>query len=225
MMTPEKLRIFSRFLNLSENDSGSPETDYRSVYVYADGNHGRKQVTLARGFTQDGGNLWRVIAQYIANGGEKAEFFKGYEGRMRDGDLWMDKAFINALKGCSDEPAMRLAQDDVFNDAYLNPALKWADAHGFREVLSTGVIVDSYLHSGSMLGWLMDKFPERKPIDGGDEKAWITAYCRARLHWFENSTGALHTCQFRPKFFLGEIAKGNWNLDCPLVVSGKGVIC
>jgi hypothetical protein len=37
VITPEQIRIFCRILNAFENDSGSPETDYKSVYVYSDG--------------------------------------------------------------------------------------------------------------------------------------------------------------------------------------------
>ena len=34
MITEENLKIFSRFLNLAENDSGSPETEYNKIYIY-----------------------------------------------------------------------------------------------------------------------------------------------------------------------------------------------
>lgn len=225
MIDASHVRIFRRFLNLAENDSGSPETDYGAVYVYRDGSGGRRQVTLGRGFTDDGGNLKKVVARYLDRGGEWTALFASRLDKFGQGVLAEDHEFISALKKAAVEPAMQAAQDEVFNEVYLNPALQWADLHGFHEVLSAGVIVDSFLHSGSMLGWLMEKFPDRKPCDGGDERHWIAAYCTARLRWFERATGALHTCQFRPQFFLDQIGKGNWDLACPLVVKGKGTIC
>ena len=219
------VRIFTRFLNLAENDSGSPDTDYKTIYLYKDGNNKRRQVTLGRGFTQDGGNLWKVLARYISKSGAKADFFTPYEAKMSSGDLWQDKDFLKAIGDCSTEQAMRDAQDEVFNEVYLNPALQWADTHGFTLALSYGVAVDSYLHSGQMSPRLVNSFAEHTPSNGGDEKKWMQAYLDARLSWFANSSGPLHTCMFRPAFFLAQIKRGNWNLDCPLTVPGKGVIC
>jgi hypothetical protein len=36
-------------------------------------------------------------------------------------------------------------------------------------------------------------------------------------------TGALHNTTYRPKFFLGEIAKDNWTMNCPLVANGAKI--
>jgi len=225
MITNDHLRIFSRFLNLAENDSGSPETEYNKIYIYKDGNNKRKQVTLSRGFTQDGGNLWKVLDRYISKKGILSDFFSPYKSKMKNADLWADKLFLSSLVKAGGEQAMKDSQDEIFNEVYLNPALKWADKYGFKEVLSVGVIVDSYLHSGQMTPFLMAKFAEEKPSGGGDEKKWITLYLQERLAWFKRSTGALHTCMFRPQFFLTEISKNNWELSCPLTVKGKGKIC
>lgn len=225
MITKDKLDIFSRYLNLCENDSGSPETEYNKIYIYRDGNNKRKQVTLSRGFTQDGGNLWKVIQRYIDKNGQNSDFFKKYKNKMSDGNLWQDKTFINTLIKSGGEQVMKDSQDEIFNEVYLGPAIKWADINGFKEVLSIGVIVDSYLHSGRMTPKLIERFPEKKPVLGGNEKVWIKSYLQQRLAWFKRATDELHTCMFRPEFFLGEIEKNNWNLSCPLTVKGKGKIC
>ena len=222
---PASIRIFERFLNLAENDSGSAETDYKTIYRYADGNGKRRQVTLGRGFTQDGGNLWKVLARYIEKQGKEMIFFSRYAHKMSDGALWQDAAFLKTLGAVSTEAAMREAQDEVFREVYLTPALEWADSREFQLPLSYAVAVDSYLHSGQMTKWLVASFPEHTPANGGDEKAWMKAYLEARLAWFARVSGDLHTCMFRPQFFLGEIAANNWELHCPLMVRGKGKIC
>lgn len=222
---PTLHRIIIRFLNLSENDNGSPENDYRTVYLYDDGNNDRSQVTLGRGFTQDGGNLWKVLARYIAKGGARADFFRPYQSKMSRADLYQDKAFLKALGESSTEKAMQAAQDEIFDEAYLGPALDWANEHQFKLPLSIAVIADSFLHSGKMLDKLVDSFPDKKPDAAGDEKVWIKKYLQARLDWFTRSTGKLHNCMFRPNFFLGEIQKKNWDLACPLLLKGKGTIC
>ncbi len=225
MTTKDNIRKFSRFLNLAENDSGSPETEYNKIYLYKDGNNKRRQVTLSRGFTQDGGNLWKVIDRYISKKGLLADFFKGYKSKMKNANLWQDKEFISNLVKAGSEQVMKDSQDEIFNEVYLQPALDWAEDNGFKETLSKAVVVDSYLHSGQMTPFLMQKFSERKPSSGGNEKKWITSYLEERLAWFKRSKGLLNTCQFRPKFFLDEIKKNNWSLDCPLSVKGKGKIC
>lgn len=222
-MDNSKINIYCRILNCFENDSASPETDYKSIYIYHDGNNHRRQVTLARGFTQDGGNLKKVLQRYIDKGGSKSDFFKGYLSKMGSGGLADDKSFIQTLKGCSTESAMREAQDEIFVEAYLNPALTWATNHNFKEYLSIGVIVDSFLQSGTILGWLAAKVSQKTPNNGGDEKKWIEEYLEARLSWFQRSSGPLKNCTYRPKFFLGEIKKGNWGLDCPLVANDSKV--
>src|SRR5690606_15186823 len=145
-MTPDNIRTFERILNVCENDSGSAETDYRSVYIYSDGKGKRKQVTLSRGFTDDGGNLKRGILVYIAKGRKRAAFVRTRISKFGTGVLHTDTEFIRNLRDAHTEPEMRAAQDEVFLQAYLNPALKWAKDNGFKEVLSNGVIVDSFLH-------------------------------------------------------------------------------
>jgi hypothetical protein len=224
MITEEHIRLFNRFLNLCENDNGSPENDYKSVYRYRDGNGGRRQVTLGKGFTEDGGNLARVLEAYFANGGNSAEL-KAKRSKVGAGTLASDDAFCKALSAAGAEPAMQRAQDKVFRDAYLGPAIAWAEREGFNQPLSYAVAVDSYLHSGKMSQHLRDRFSEVTPRAGGDEKAWMRAYCRERMAWFQRSTGPLKTCVFRPKFFLEQMDAGNWSFSCPLRIAEKGKIC
>jgi chitosanase len=222
-MTSDKVRLFERVLNVFENDSGSPETDYKSIYIYRDGKNKRRQVTLARGFTDDGGNLKKVVERYIQKDGKLKDLMSKRLDKFGRGVLVEDKDFINGLIAAAVEPAMQQAQDEVFKEVYLNPALVWAEDHGFTLPLSVGVVVDSYLQSGAMLGWLMKKFPDKKPDEGGDEKTWIISYLQARLEWFQRVGGALHNTVYRPKFFLSEIKRGNWQFDCPITCNGSKI--
>lgn len=225
MITEENLKIFSRFLNLAENDSGSPETEYNKIYIYKDGNGGRRQLTLSRGFTCDGGNLKKVVVRYIQKGGILSDMLKKRLDKFSKGILINDTEFIKGLVSAGAEQVMKDSQDEIFNEVYLRPALDWAEDNGFKEVLSVGVIIDSYLHSGQMTPFLMQKFTERKPSSGGDEKKWIKSYLTERLSWFKRASGPLHTCMFRPQFFLSQIEKNNWGLLCPLIIKGKGKVC
>ena len=69
------------------------------------------------------------------------------------------------------------------------------------------------------------KFPEVPPSKGGKEKAWITAYTRARNKWLlERSSAAVKASAYRTKDLLKMIEEKNWNLDkLPLIANGKEV--
>jgi chitosanase len=85
------------------------------------------------------------------------------------------------------------------------------------------VIVDSFLHSGSMNPFLMKRFAESRPASGGNERTWIKCYLDERLAWFERAKGALHNTVYRPKFFLAQIRADNWEMFCPLIANGSNV--
>ncbi len=210
-------------LNTFENDSGSEKTDYYSIYLYHDGLNKRVQVTLARGFTSDGGNLWKVIQRYIDKGGANSNFFKSYKNKM-DGNLWKDKEFLKYLvKSSKEEQIMRDSQDEIFREVYLKPAIDFFNLHQFKLNLSFAVIVDSYLHSGRIREQLTNRFKEKKPDNGGDEKKWIKAYIEARHNWL-SSTSGLENTVYRTQFFKDQIKKNNWSFDLPLVANGTKII-
>lgn len=225
MITESKLNICRRILNCFENDSASPETDYSSIYIYNDGKNRRKQVTLARGFTQDGGNLWRVLSNYINKNGKYAEFFVPYRSKMSDGSLYTDKIFLQTLvKASKEDPLMKNAQDEIFNQVYLSGAINYFQNYKFTTPLSFAVIVDSTLQSGGMLSRLTNGFPEKKPSSGGDERKWITQYVQTRHKWLSGSSSrAIRNSAYRTRFFLNELKKNNWELNCPLVANDSKV--
>jgi len=57
-------------------------------------------------------------------------------------------------------------------------------------------------------------------VKGSTEKALITDYLRRRDAWLRGSA-RLRKTAYRTRFFLGEVAKGNWQLELPLTVNGR----
>ena len=109
--------------------------------------------------------LWRRVGALIA--------------ALKVGDPGIDSDFIALLKEIGKkDPLMMSVQEEMFDQLYLGPAFEWASKYGFGLALSYLVIADSFLHSGGMLGFLMNKFEEKKPSDGGEEKRWITITSR-----------------------------------------------
>jgi len=222
------LDFIRRILSVAE--CGKPDFPYSEVYIYADDNRfdpPRRQITLSIGFTEGGGNLKKVLECYIEAGGTFAKDLKAFTPGLGDksrGSLAGNQAFIALLKAAGKEPIMRRVQHEEFDRMYLKPAITWGETHGFGLNLSFLVIADSYLHSGSMLGFLMAKFPEKKPVDGGNEKKWINDYLAARHSWLKNhSNKILNKTVYRADCYMREAAKGNWDLTSSLVMHGTTV--
>ena len=229
-MRPDELTttFIRRILSVAE--TGKAEWNPGSVYIYADDNRfkpPRKQVTVSIGFTENG-NLKKMLEGYIEKGGEKAGDFRNYMTGMGSKDrptLANNNAFVSLLKEAGKDPKMKTAQEEAFDKLYLGPAFDWAEKNGFERPLSYLVIADSFLHSGSMLDFLMAKFPEKKPAAGGDERKWVKAYLDARRSWLKNhSNKILNGTVYRADAFLRETAKDNWDLGMgSLVMHGTEV--
>ncbi len=216
--------LILRVLNVAE--TGDPDGKPHAVYIYPDGKNGRKQVTLGVGFTEDGGNLAKVLKSYIAKKGTFAHQFSVHLPHIGKGTLAADKKFHQLLKQAGErDPLMAAAQSEQFSKAYLGPASKWFTENGFTLPLSFLVISDSYLHSGGIRAALRSKFPESSPAKGGDEKAWIRSYVEVRHNWLSNhSNKLLRNTVYRTQCFRSEIARENWLLgQLPIKMNGVAV--
>jgi chitosanase len=209
---------------LSVAETGKPEWDPSQVYKYNDGPGKTPQWTLSVGFTEMGGNLKVVLNRYLEHGGALAVEFAPYLavlGKTHIADLF----FKELLQKAGKEPAMVQAQQEIFDEKYLAPAFAWAKKHQFGLPLSFLVIADSFLHSGSMLDFLMERFAEKKPVDGGDEEAWIKAYLKTRREWLATHNNyLLRGTVYRCDCYQAQVAKSNWRLaDSPINMHGTNV--
>lgn len=210
---------------LSQAECGSPEFEFGAVYVYNDDNRfdpPRKQVTLSVGFTEGGGNLKTVLAKYVEAKGllasEIEPFLAGLGDKSRD-SLCNNATFKSLLKQAGTDPIMHRVQNEEFDAMYLDRAIAWGEKYGFTLPLSFLVIADSYLHSGSMLSFLINRFPEKKPCDGGDEQAWINAYLRVRHDWLNtHSNKVLRNTTYRAECYMEQASKDNWFLSSDSIV-------
>jgi chitosanase len=232
MSTPfdsQTIGFIRRILSVAE--TGKAEWDPSAVYIYTDDNRftpARKQVTLSIGFTEGGGNLKKVLERYTLKGGALAGAFATYVpslGSKNQASRANDAKFISLLKDAGKEPVMRQAQTECFDEFYLAPAFRWASQNGFTLPLSYLVIADSFLHSGSMLPFLMNSFSEQKPAAGGNEKKWVNDYLAARKKWLAgHSNKILQGTVYRANCFLEQLARDNWMLaDRPIIMHGTNV--
>lgn len=217
--------IFKRvksMLNVFENDSGSPLTEYNKIYIYADGNNNRRQVTLSTGFTEDGGALGKVVSRYVSKAGKYSQALAGYLRRIGTGVLHSNSEFKRLLVTAgSEDQKFRDACDEIYREIYGQPAIDWATKYGFTQNLSFAVIQDSFLHSGGILDFLRSRFPASPPSRGGNEKEWVKQYVDARHAWLANhSNRILRNTVYRTQFFKRQIANENWSFDLPMTANG-----
>jgi chitosanase len=227
---PNTISFIRRILSVAE--VGKPEWNAGEVFCYNDDNRfspARKQITLSIGFTEGGGNLKKVLERYILKGGALAGAFATYLpslGSKNQPSRANDSKLIDLLKSAGKEPVMKQAQIECFEELYMAPAFAWASQNGFTLPLSYLVIADSFLHSGSMLPFLMNSFSEQKPAAGGNEKKWINDYLAARKKWLAgHSNKILQGTVYRANCFLEQLARDNWMLaNSPIVMHGTSVV-
>lgn len=220
-ITKAQQQTIEKVINCIE--TGRPEGKYYAVSIYDDAPGGAEQVTYGKSQTTEFGQLKKLLQSYVHNKGVYAKELEPFIPLIKTGVLSKNKEFINYLKIAGrDDPIMKSCQDAIFYDLYYVPALFWARGNEFTFPLSVLVIYDSYIHSGKMPEFLMKKFPEKKPINGGDEKKWIEQYVKCRLNWLANHENKdLNKSVYRMKCFMNQINTGNWMLEQrPILVNG-----
>lgn len=198
-------------------ETSRPFGDFAACVVLNDGagiSYGISQ------FTHRSGSLAAVVGKYLENGGRVGcnvlreglpvlRRTTAYSIRKLSGD----ERLKNALRAAAVTREMKDAQREIATELYLRPAIEICETRGFRLPLSLAVVYDSVVHGS----W--ERVSRIVTPGSLSEKAWVTAYVRRRHLWLTN-TARLKATNYRTKFFLGQIATGNWELRLPLTVHG-----
>jgi len=226
-LTPRQILTITRIVNVFE--TGSPEGDYSNISIFPDGPGDRRQITYGRSQTTEFGHLKELIQRYYDSKDEDttiSEHLVKFLPKIGIVSLANNTEFIHYLRlAGKTDPAMKRTQDQFFYDIYFRPAIDWCDSHGLFYALSALVVYDSYIHSGGMLPVIRRSFPAVPPVDGGDEKEFISQYVNARDHWLSHHRRKiLHSTVYRTRCFLQLIRAGNWSLDeLPILANGVKV--
>ena len=220
-VTPEIKAIIQSILSVFE--TGSVEPKYHKLVVMADGKDHSYQITYGMHQTTEQGHLAELISLYLTKADDVHNAqFKPYSSKIGRVPLYADKEFKRLLidAGLNDE-AMKAAQREFFDGAYWTPAERFFHNNEFEENLSMLVIYDSYIHSGGVPTFLRNRFSEKVPVNGGNERKWIESYTDARHQWFRNnSSELLSKCVYRTQCFKNQITIGNWDLSLPVNANG-----
>jgi chitosanase len=181
------------------------------------------QITYGRSQTTEFGNLGSLIKMYVDANGLYSQQLKPYLNRVgKKPSLSTDKSFCKMLIDAGkNDPVMKNCQDEFFDSFYYLPAYGWFNQMGFILPLSMLVIYDSFVHSGGILSFLRERFPEKPPVKGGEEKRWISEYVDVRHEWLKNHTKkVLRETIYRTQCFKNQINTGNWDLSQPVNANG-----
>lgn len=212
-------------------ESGSTDGKYATLVKYKDYTDPATktniaQITYGRSQTTEFGNLKGLIQMYVAANGLHANELMPYMNRIgRKPSLCSDNTFCSVLiNAAKNDPVMKTCQDDFFESYYFLPAQGWFQQMGFTLPLSLLVIYDSHIHSGCIPGFLRKRFPEKPPVKGGDEKAWIKQYVDVRHQWLKTHTKKiLQGTVYRTQCFKNAIQHDNWLLLKPLKANGVSI--
>lgn len=214
----KKLKI-RQIINVFEN--GRISADYSTIYIYRDGPNNVRQITLGFGITEYG-NMAALIKLYINDGGLYAEHFKKFVAKIGKVALVDNSEFKSLLvRAAKEDPIMRNAEDKIYEEKYWTPALRFFTENGFTTPLAMAIILDSFVHSGSILPFLRKRFAAVPPAQGGSEYDWLYQYTVVRHNWLANhSNSILNGTIYRTRFFKDLLLKKNWNLDGQLIANG-----
>ena len=204
---------------LSCFETGRKEVKYDAVYVYNDGKNRRRQVTLSYGFTEDGGNLYKMLQFYEISNGKYSDQLLPYLPKIGTGVLHSSESFKTLLKEVAQkDDFFNACQDFAFRALYLKRGYEKADGYGIKTNLGIAVVIDSVLHGS--LDTVADTFREARPSRGGNEKLFITAYVNARKKWLISKGIPLSNTVYRMTAFEDAISKDNWDLSKPFNANG-----
>ena len=224
-LSPNQKLIIEQVVNVFE--TGRKVGDYAAIAILRDGPNKCPQITYGRSQTTEFGNLEKLLNLYIDKGGLYAKDFEPYIAQLNLVSLVEDAKFLQLLRDAGTTDAIMCeVQDTFFDKYYFQPAVKWAEDHGFALPLSALVIYDSFIHSGGIPDFLRKRFNGRPPSMGGDEKTWITQYVATRDAWLANhSNKVLRPTVYRTRFLRGEVSRNNWALSmAPLIAHGVRIL-
>jgi chitosanase len=214
--------LIQKIVNVFE--SGSPEGKYDTLVIYADGVNNSHQITFGRSQTTEQGNLRQLIEMYVENNGKYSTDFVPYLEKIGAESLVDDENFKRLLKEAAQkDKKMCDTQDNFFDRFYWQPAVEFGKRNNFKLPISMLVIYDSYIHSGGIPMFLRKRFKEFTPVNGGDEKKWISSYVDVRHQWLKyHERTILRKTIYRTQTFINEMERGNWNLE-KLPINANGV--
>jgi chitosanase len=215
--------VMAAIVNVYE--TGRVKGDYGAIAVLKGDNghlsYGRSQLTLGSG------NLFKLLDRYCRQqtaDGKGPQFgadFKPFLPRLEQKDFGLDNdSTLRSLlqRAGREDPLMRATQDQFFNENYLAPACRAAEAIGVAVPLGRAVIYDSHIQGG----WGILQ-PRIGRVTARGDQDWVEKYITLRRNWLSQLRPPLPGTVYRMDSFTALIERDNWQLNLPLTVHGVTV--
>ena len=227
-ISSDQKRVIDSVLSIFETGRVPTPASYSTCTILSDGagiSYGKHQST------DRAGSLDKIVDLYIQQGGKVAGDLKQFLPKLAANETakldpknipsWA-KYLIGVLKEAGKDPIMQAAQDAIFDSCYWTPAVGHASKIGLTTALGHLVVYDTCIHSGpGGVAVIRARFPQASPANGGDEKAWVTAYIYARRAWLAGASNPLvQKTVYRQDALMEIVKSGNWSLEVPLTVRG-----
>jgi chitosanase len=227
-ITPQQKHVIDCVLSIFETGRIPTTASYSTCSILDDGagiSYGKHQCT------DKAGSLDLVCKKYIELGGQQSEPLKQYMNYLATSEsskfgskresypTWL-VSLINLLKSAGSDVKMQQAQDEVFDKVYWLPAVNHANNIGLKTALGHLIVYDSTIHSGANgVTIIRNLFPQKSPVNGGDEKQWCLAYINARRNWLlSNPNNLVKKTTYRMDALKAIADSDNWDLTTPLTV-------
>ena len=175
--------------------------------------YGRSQAALGSGV------LYELLDAYCQRpAATYAAQLRPYLPRFKNKDFTLDsddelKALLR--RAATDDPMMRLTQDQFFDSRYLAPACRDADTLGIGDPLGVTVIYDSRIQGG----WSLLK-QRIGPVTTRGSRDWVQRYIALRKSWLSSLKSPLPSTVYRMDSFDSLARLEKWNLELPVSVHG-----
>jgi hypothetical protein len=225
ILTPDEKGAVRCIISTFEN--GTPKLKYGSVARHKDGPGGIRQLTYGWcQFTDGSDSLDEVLRRYMEYTlagveAHNAADFTIVKNRLprfvsgRKADILAnanDTVLHESLERLGADVYMRRAQHEVFDEGYLNKALRICAASDFLSPLSVAVVCDSLVQGSFAL--IRDQIDSKL-----GEREWITNYLTKRTNWLRHHPKTiLKGTRCRPESLLRLAATGNWELKTPFTL-------
>jgi chitosanase len=150
-----------------------------------------------------------------------ADALRGYLPRAKNRDVTLDgdQDFRSLLiRAATEDPVMRLTQDQFFDSRYLAPACRAADTLGITDALGITVVYDSFIQGGWAL--LQQKVGA---VTARGARDWVQRYIDTRRTWLGTLKAPLPATVYRMDAFTSLIKSDKWNLELPMAVHNVNI--
>lgn len=177
--------------------------------------------------THGSGSLEAVVREFARRAPQHRESATKWAERLANRTvvnlvaLGRNLEFKTWLRQAGATPEMKAAQEHVFDEKYMNPAIAECERCDFVEPLALAVVYDAFIQGGWAKCRDNTNFQHKQSVG---ERQWIKDYLNVREAYLKGlKSKAAQASVYRPQALRKLVQAGNWRLSTPFTVRGRTV--